>query len=81
MLKSLIKTTKINLFGMHQRDDIHIFSPIPLYEVRILDEIQSDDTAFLILGGSSNHQDYLNKAKDYQLKNVKFLDTASATLQ
>ena len=50
---------------------MHIFSPMPLdaYE-----EIQSDDTAFLILGGSANHR---KQAKDYQLKNVKFLDTTS----
>ena len=59
------------VFGMHQRDDIHIFSPVPL---EAYDEIQSDDTAFLILGGSSNHR---KQAKDYQLKNVKFLDTTS----
>jgi glycosyltransferase involved in cell wall biosynthesis len=59
------------VFGMHQRNDMHIFSPMPLdaYE-----EIQSDDTAFLILGGSANHR---KQAKDYQLKNVKFLDTTS----
>ena len=56
---------------MHQRNDMHIFSPMPLdaYE-----EIQSDDTAFLILGGSANHR---KQAKDYNLKNVKFLDTTS----
>ena len=59
------------VFGMHQRDDIHIFSPVPL---EAYDEIQSDDTAFLILGGSANHR---KQAKDYQLKNVKFLDTTS----
>ena len=59
------------VFGMHQRNDMHIFTPMPLdaYE-----EIQSDDTAFLILGGSANHR---KQAKDYQLKNVKFLDTTS----
>ena len=59
------------VFGMHQRNDMHIFSPMPLdaYE-----EIQSDDTAFLILGGSANHR---KQVKDYQLKNVKFLDTTS----
>ena len=34
------------VFGMHQRDDIHIFSPVPL---EAYDDIQSDDTAFLIL--------------------------------
>ena len=59
------------VFGMHQRDDIHIFSPVPL---EAYDDIQSDDTAFLILGGSSNHR---KQAKDYGLKNVKFLDTTS----
>ena len=47
------------VFGMHQRDDIHIFSPVPL---EAYDEIQNDDTAFLILGGSSNHR---KQAKDY----------------
>ena len=59
------------VFGMHQRDNIHIFSPVPL---EAYEEIQSDDTAFLILGGSTNHR---KQAKDYQLKNVKFLDTTS----
>ena len=56
---------------MHQRDDIHIFSPVPL---EAYDEIQSEDTAFLILGGSANHR---KQAKDYHLENVKFLDTTS----
>ena len=59
------------VFGMHQRNDIHIFSPMPL---EAYEEIQSDDTAFLILGGSANHR---KQAKDYQLKNIKFLDTTS----
>ena len=59
------------VFGMHQRDNIHIFSPVPL---EAYDDIQSDDTAFLILGGSANHR---KQAKDYRLKNVKFLDTTS----
>ena len=59
------------VFGMHQRNDIHIFSPVPL---EAYEEIHSDDTAFLILGGSSNHR---KQAKDYKLKNVKFLDTTS----
>tara|TARA_Y100001937_G_C7106292_1_gene325189 strand:- start:665 stop:1729 length:1065 start_codon:yes stop_codon:yes gene_type:complete len=59
------------IFGMHQRNDIHIFSSIPL---EAYEEIQSDNTAFLILGGSSN---YRKQAKDYRLKNVKFLDTTS----
>ena len=59
------------IFGMHQRNDMHIFSSIPL---EAYEEIQSDNTAFLILGGSSN---YRKQAKDYRLKNVKFLDTTS----
>tara|TARA_B100001093_G_C26842581_1_gene1021271 strand:- start:2387 stop:3481 length:1095 start_codon:yes stop_codon:yes gene_type:complete len=59
------------VFGMHQRDDYNIFSPMPL---EAYDEIESDDTAFLILGGSSN---YRKQAKDLRLKNVRFLDTTS----
>ena len=59
------------VFGMHQRNDIHIFSSIPL---EAYDEIESDNTAFLILGGSSNHR---KQAKDLELKNVQFLDTTS----
>ncbi len=59
------------VFGMHQRNDIHIFSSIPL---EAYDEIESDNTAFLILGGSSNHR---KQAKDLGLKNVQFLDTTS----
>ena len=59
------------VFGMHQRDDNNIFSPIPL---EAYDEIESDDTAFLILGGSANHR---KQARDLRLNNVQFLDTAS----
>ena len=59
------------VFGMHQRDDNHIFSPMPL---EAYDEIESDDTAFLILGGSAN---YRKQERDLGLKNVRFLDTAS----
>jgi len=59
------------VFGMHQRDDKNIFSPTPL---EAYEEVQSDDTAFVILGGSSN---YRKQAKDMRLKNVHFLDTTS----
>tara|TARA_B100001113_G_scaffold329940_1_gene305169 strand:- start:498 stop:1592 length:1095 start_codon:yes stop_codon:yes gene_type:complete len=59
------------VFGMHQRDDYNIFSPVPL---EAYDEIENDNTAFLILGGSSN---YRKQAKDLGLKNVRFLDTTS----
>ena len=59
------------VFGMHQRNDMHIFSSIPL---EAYDEIEDDNTAFLILGGSAN---YRKQAKDLGLKNVRFLDTTS----
>ena len=59
------------VFGMHQRDDNNIFSPIPL---EAYDEIETDDTAFIILGGSSN---YRKQARDLRLKNAYFLDTTS----
>tara|TARA_Y100001963_G_scaffold67864_1_gene94583 strand:+ start:2374 stop:3474 length:1101 start_codon:yes stop_codon:yes gene_type:complete len=59
------------VFGMHQRVDNHIFSPIPL---EAYDEIQTDDTAFLILGGSVNYQ---KQAKDMGLKNVRFIESTS----
>lgn len=59
------------VFGMHQRNDKNIFSPIPL---EAYEEIQNDNTSFIILGGSEN---YKKQAKDLQLKNVYFLDTTS----
>lgn len=59
------------VFGMHQRNDKNIFSPIPL---EAYEEIENNNTAFLMLGGSSNYQ---KQAKDLRLKNVHFLDTTS----
>ena len=55
------------IFGLHQRRDNHIFSPIPL---EAYDEIEDDNTAFLLLGGSENYQ---KQAKDLGLKNFKHL--------
>tara|TARA_B100002019_G_scaffold289428_1_gene305009 strand:+ start:2706 stop:3803 length:1098 start_codon:yes stop_codon:yes gene_type:complete len=57
------------VFGLHQRRDNHIFSPIPL---EAYDEIETDDTAFILLGGSESYQ---KQAKDLGLKNFKFLPT------
>ena len=57
------------IFGLHQRRDNHIFSPIPL---EAYEEIENDDTAFLLLGGSENYQ---KQAKDLGLKNFKHLPT------
>ena len=59
------------VFGMHQRNDKNIFSSIPL---EAYDEIETDDTAFIILGGSAN---YRKQASDLRLKNVHFFDTTS----
>ena len=57
------------IFGLHQRRDNHIFSPIPL---EAYDEIEDDNTAFLLLGGSDSYQ---KQAKDLGLKNFKYLPT------
>ena len=57
------------IFGLHQRRDNHIFSPIPL---EAYDEIETDDTAFILLGGSESYQ---KQAKDLQLKNFICLPT------
>ena len=57
------------IFGLHQRRDNHIFSPIPL---EAYEEIETDDTAFLLLGGSESYQ---KQAKDLGLKNFKHLPT------
>ena len=57
------------IFGLHQRRDNHIFSPIPL---EAYDEIENDDTAFILLGGSESYQ---KQAKDLGLKNFKHLPT------
>ena len=59
------------VFGMHQRADDGIFSPIPLQAYK---EIEDDSTAFLILGGSIK---YRNQAAALGLKNAFFLDTTS----
>ena len=59
------------IFGLHQRDDNGIFSPIPL---EAYDEIESDDTMFFILGGGSN---YRKQAKDLGLRSVFFFEKTS----
>ncbi|MHA2053427.1 MAG: FkbM family methyltransferase [Candidatus Hodarchaeales archaeon] len=51
------------IYGFHQRDSEHISSTIPLEAYK---EIESDDTAFLLLGGSHIH---IDKAKELKLKN------------
>lgn len=51
------------VYGFHQRDSEHISSTIPLEAYK---KIESDDTAFLLLGGSYVHT---NKAKELEIKN------------
>jgi len=57
------------VFGMHQRDDKNIFSNIPLKAYK---KIESDETLFILLGGSEK---YKEQAKKLDIKNIKFLPT------
>jgi FkbM family methyltransferase len=51
------------VYGFHQRDSEHISSTVPLEAYK---KIETNDTAFLLLGGSSIH---LNTAKELEIKN------------
>lgn len=53
------------VFGLHQRDDDGIFSPIPLTAFKRL-ESEFDNVAFLLLGGSSR---YKEQAATLELQN------------
>lgn len=59
------------VFGMHQRNDDYIFSPIPLEAYKI---VESSDTLFMMLGGS---QKYKNQAKALGINNIKFIETTA----
>lgn len=61
------------VFGMHQREDDNIFSNIPLEAYK---RIESEDTMFILLGGSNN---YRNQAEFLGIKNIKFLPTTADT--
>ena len=56
------------VFGMHQRPDNNIFSPIPLLAYS---KVQNQNTKFLILGGGSK---YKEQADELGLSSVVFLD-------
>ena len=60
-----------HIFGMHQRDNDHIFSPIPL---EAYSKIESDDTMFLMLGGSIKYE---KQAFDLGIKNALFCPSTS----
>ena len=57
------------VFGMHQRDDDNIFSPIPLEAYSL---IESSNTLFLLLGGSSK---YKEQSVKLGIKNIEFIPT------
>lgn len=59
------------VFGIHQRNDDGIFSPIILESYK---KIESDKTCFIILGGSDR---YRKQSKDLGIKNIIFMDTTS----
>lgn len=59
------------IFGMHQRNNDSIFSPIPL---EAYSKIENDDTMFMMLGGSIKYE---KQAFDLGLKNVLFAPTTS----
>lgn len=59
------------VFGMHQRNDDGIFSPVPIQSYK---DIETEQTAFLMLGGSRKYEE---QAKALGVKNIKFLETTS----
>ena len=61
------KNTKKFTFGFHQRDNDEIFSEVPLLAYK---KIMSENTEFIILGGSKK---YSNQAKGLKLTNFKQL--------
>ena len=61
--------SNVVLFGMHQRDNDRIYSPIPLYAYKL---IEDDEVAFCLLGGSKK---YREQAEELGLQHVYFLDS------
>lgn len=62
------------VFGMHQRPDDAIFSPIPL---EAYSKIESNKTAYVLMGGGEK---YRNQAKELRLKNVYFLPASPSSV-
>jgi len=60
------------VFGFHQRDDAHIFSPMMLEAFR---RIAGPANHFMILGGSKRHR---QQAADLGLTNVTFLEHSAS---
>ena len=59
------------VFGLHQRDNDGIFSPIPLNAYK---KVETDDTFFIIFGGSNK---YKEQAQKLEIKNIKFFPTTA----
>lgn len=59
---------KCVIYGMHQRDNDYIFSPIPLAAYK---KIENENNAYILCGGSKK---YREQAKELQLKNCYFID-------
>ncbi len=60
------------VYGLHQRDDTSIFSPISLESFRY---IKDPNTYMVIMGGSSAHREY---AKQHNMDRVVFIDHSSS---
>lgn len=56
------------VFGMHQRKDNSIFSPIPLEAYKM---IEDDTTVFILLGGGDR---YKKQAEELSIKNIFFIE-------
>lgn len=56
------------VFGMHQRNNDYIFSPIPLEAYK---KIENNNNAYILCGGSEK---YREQAKELGIKNCYFLD-------
>lgn len=72
-LKNELSLDNKVVFGMHQRDNEGIYSRIPL---EAYSQIENDNTAFLLMGGSSL---YRQQAKDLGLKNFYSIDFSGNT--
>lgn len=59
------------VYGMHQRNDEDIFSPIPLASFKILEHNNIENILFVLLGGAKA---YRSQAEQLGIKNIKFLD-------
>ncbi len=67
--KNLGLTKTDFIFGMHQREDDGIFSPVPL---EAYSKVESDSTAYVIMGGSFK---YVEQAKSLGLKKFYRLES------